>query len=227
MPRKLYKRRAKPKKPIYKKRKPRSVSTIIKNPAIGGFPKIIYTTLKYHTSFTLDPSTGGTNGVRVFKLNGIYDPDVAVGGKQPRGFYQWMLHYNHWYISSSRISATFSTQDTSYSNTIGIAFRDDASVEANPLDYVEQDCSYRLQGSQNSKNGLTTLSRNYKFKNQQGTNYKSSENKGSLVSDPLEIGYAHIFCGNEFGNDSLGTNTVITIHYNVMFCEQKDIIESS
>lgn len=223
---KIYKKKKKtPYKKTYTKKVNRDTTYIV-SPSIGGMPKSLFTTLKYHDTKTLNVGAAGVNGVTVYTLNGLFDPDVTGVGAQPRGFDQMMTLYDHFYVRASSISCTFWNKDIVQNNTVGIAFRDNATTEVTAYDYIEQDCVYRVLGGQNSGSSQKTIKRFFKYKPYNGVMYKESENKGSVSANPTEQTYAHVFCGNEFGVDTLGTQVTITIEYHALFTEQRDLISS-
>lgn len=71
-----------------------------------GFPQEMATTLRYVTTFPLEPNSSSAAGISIL-ANGLYDPEVPVGGHQPRGFDQYMEQYQKFTVSSSKIAVTF------------------------------------------------------------------------------------------------------------------------
>lgn len=71
---------------------------------LGGFPSRVNVRLKYVTTFLLDP--GSATDTKVFSLNGLYDPEVAVGGHQPSNFDLWMQVYNKYAAHSCDVKLT-------------------------------------------------------------------------------------------------------------------------
>lgn len=71
------------------------------------FPQSMKTKLRYVDSIDLSPTSQTAVG-HTFLANGLYDPDQAVGGHQPRGFDQYTELYQKWTVKSSTISVTFS-----------------------------------------------------------------------------------------------------------------------
>jgi hypothetical protein len=60
--------------------------------------------LKYVTAFTLDPGSGTDK--KVFNLNGLFDPEVAIGGHQPSNFDVWMTVYTRYTAHTCDIKMT-------------------------------------------------------------------------------------------------------------------------
>ena len=64
------------------------------------FARLKYTTIQTTASFT-----AGNIVVYEYRANGMYDPEVALGGHQPYGFDQLMAQYNNFTVLSSTITA--------------------------------------------------------------------------------------------------------------------------
>lgn len=96
----------------------------------AGFPESKKVRLRYATSLTLDPPDTGTLSYTSICANGMFDPELALGGHQPMGFDQWMAVYNHYTVSEAviqmrwvPISATSVTP-----GVFGVLLDDDSSM---------------------------------------------------------------------------------------------------
>lgn len=71
-----------------------------------GFPQQISTKLRYCTRVEFTP---GSTSTQMFQLraNGMFDPQTALGGHQPRGFDEFMEAYDMFTVKGSRISCSF------------------------------------------------------------------------------------------------------------------------
>jgi len=67
-----------------------------------GFPAQLVMTHKYSESFSLT-STGGVPSRYNFSANGLYDPNLVIGGHQPMYFDQMAALYNHYIVTRSRV----------------------------------------------------------------------------------------------------------------------------
>jgi len=65
-------------------------------------PRTLNNTLTYVTAYNIGTNASGF-GSASFRANGMYDPEVSIGGHQPLGFDQLSALYDHWYVKSSRI----------------------------------------------------------------------------------------------------------------------------
>lgn len=103
-------------------------------------PSVHRTRLKYVQTVTLNtgttPSLFGSE--RSFRLNSIFDPDVAVGGHQPYGFDQMAAFYNKYLVTRALVELTltnpsadgliFACQVRSPSGAFGVSGNDVDSV---------------------------------------------------------------------------------------------------
>lgn len=225
---KTYRKKA---KKAYKKMAPRRAKTntdlvLIKNPNIGGFPKSMFTTLKYVQAGSLNPGVGGTNAIQVFRANDIYDPDYTGAGHQPRGFDQWMTLYDHFYVKRSKITIEYHNGDATYEVQVGVAMRDDYPTEADPIDYAEQDGGSRLLGRVSSSKNATKIVKYFNFSKQNYAKYVCEQNKGGLTSGPTEVSYFHCWAGQPWGSDSSNCYYTVSIEYQVLFTELKALASS-
>jgi len=107
--------------------------------ALNSIPNKTLVKLKYATqAANLNPAIG-TAAVAVFRANDLYDPEVAVGGHQPRCFDQWILMYDHFVVIKSSIKVKFVNTDLDYEHVSGIACMDTNTARANVNDYLEMD----------------------------------------------------------------------------------------
>jgi len=69
--------------------------------------------LRYHETFNLNPGTGGTPGIYVFRSNSCFDPNFTGVGHQPRGFDQIMAMYQYLAVRECQIEVWFQPSDGS------------------------------------------------------------------------------------------------------------------
>ncbi|AXH77407.1 MAG: putative capsid protein [Circoviridae sp.] len=71
-----------------------------------GFPQQLKTKLRYSTRIEFVPT--GTSAIQFqLKANGMFDPQVSLGGHQPRGFDEFMKAYDMFTVLGSKCSASF------------------------------------------------------------------------------------------------------------------------
>jgi hypothetical protein len=76
------------------------------------FPAKTTRKLRYSTNLTLTTTVGAVASY-VFSANGLFDPDITSTGHQPMGFDQLMLSYNHYTVTSARMTCVFRNNTTS------------------------------------------------------------------------------------------------------------------
>lgn len=74
----------------------------------AGMPIARFATLRYVTSITQNLTLGSMNTLQ-YALNNLYDPEVAVGGHQPRGFDQWSAIFQKYLVYGCKITVTLTT----------------------------------------------------------------------------------------------------------------------
>lgn len=90
--------------------KPRTMA--IAPPQYAAFPQNKTVVMKY--SVMKNPSLfAGPNPAAIYDFcaNGIYDPDVSIGGTYPTGYSNWAAFYNHYIVKSSICKVTFWVSD--------------------------------------------------------------------------------------------------------------------
>nr|AGA18482.1 hypothetical protein [uncultured marine virus] len=78
-------------------RRTKSLSSV--HPGQGLVAKKQTVLLRYADSFLL--ASGSTPTSRLFRVNGLFDPDAAVGGHQPRGFDQLAVLYKRYRVTKA------------------------------------------------------------------------------------------------------------------------------
>lgn len=98
-------------------------------------PDSLRRTLRY-SDYSALPGTTGALGSWIFSANGLYDPDVSIGGHQPFGFDQIMAFYNRYTVLSARI--TVDAIAVSVPIFLGVAVSPSSSaVYSNYSTYIE------------------------------------------------------------------------------------------
>lgn len=67
--------------------------------------------LRYHETFSINPTVGGIPGSHVFRSNSCYDPNFTGVGHQPRGFDQIMAMYQYCAVREAQIEIWFQSTD--------------------------------------------------------------------------------------------------------------------
>ncbi len=77
--------------------------------APGAFPQKKRVTLSYVEYFSTTPNISGGAAGKVFRMNGMQDPNFTDAGHQPLGFDQWSAFYNRYTVMSSKIVVSTSS----------------------------------------------------------------------------------------------------------------------
>jgi len=193
-----------------------------------GFPTKINQTLRYF-DYAIATATQSTVVGSWWRANGIFDPQVSLGGHQPLGFDQLMAIYDHWVVKSSRIKVTFTyrdeVDDTSHPILCGIYDDDDA---VNTLSY-----SALVEGCDRPKIDYLTTNNDKVVLYSKWTNTKTfgpatqsdPSQRGSSTSDPTETHNWFVFTYN-LGNQNHTVNITYDIEYNCDFFELRDLAGS-
>lgn len=120
-----------PRKKKSKKNKPslaNSLTFSALNNAAGSvgksaFPAKSFKTLRYiaQKTLTANPIASQYGQSAIFRANGIYDPDVALGGHQPMGFDQLMQYYKKYTVVRSRIRVMYSPDAVGNTDPVSVA----------------------------------------------------------------------------------------------------------
>ncbi len=168
----------------------------------AGFPEHKKVRLRYCTTLTLDAQATSTLSVASICANGMFDPELALGGHQPMGFDQWMLVYNHYTVTEAVITVRWSPiSATSVTpGVFGVLLDDDTAVPY-PTNYhsmVESGrCRYNTYGLvEGIGSGKHPQVRKYfNAKKFFGSRYIQGDLKysGNVAKNPDENAYFHIW----------------------------------
>ncbi|QGQ63634.1 capsid protein [Chicken circovirus 5] len=110
--------------------------------------------LTYCDNVTLDPGANVVAG-RVFRANGLFDPDVALGGHQPYGFDQLMSIYNRFVVLGSKITVTAVPANNFGSFIIAVKLSDVAAITSTTPAVLQEQPGYRYRLCTNGLQGMT------------------------------------------------------------------------
>lgn len=202
---------------------------------VGGaiVPKTLARSFTYVDRFTLSPNTANTLEEKVYLANGMFDPEVALGGHKPYGMNQWMAWYDHFTVVSSHITTQYvykrPGQDvSSYGGICTLRLDDDGDLETVPNLVLEMPgTAYKVM----TPTGRVSLKKSFNAKRFFGGSSKvgNSTYKGSLFTDPTEKAYYHIGFTAPSSDDpagGFGVEVVMRITYNVMLTERKEVAQS-
>lgn len=184
----------------------------------------LYKVLRYSDNSQSISSFAGNVAVVVFSANNCFDPEVALGGHQPRGFDQYMALYDHFVVVGSKIKVWIQADSAASRPAIaGITVRDTANILSSPNAYLESPntITKSLADIGGSSNRLLTMKVNpNRFL---GIPKPLSEDKveGSATAGPTDQVFYHLWLYDSAGQISSDFNYSYQIDYATVFKEPK------
>lgn len=210
------------------KRSKRSQRTALVSYQASPFPRIYKTNLVYvENNITISP-TAGSIATEIYRATSVYDPDVAVGGHQPRYLDQIMPMYDHYVVMGAKINVTLHSKDNAIPGVVMLGLFDDGSPLSSANDYMENKHSRYKCMSTNWSGPPTYISSTYspKFLGKKDP-LDSDELKGTISTNPTENAYWHLVIAPMDAGDDLGNVTaIVRITYRVAFVEPNTVAQS-
>lgn len=219
-----------PSKSLFKK-----PSTLAPARSYGGFPLSKSVTLRYVTIYALTGQDNGLVASKSIRANGIYDPEVPIGGEQPMGRDQWAGLYNHYVVKSSNIKVQFMTPnlttDAPRPITVGILLDDDATLEATLTKTVMERGNCNCITMPMYYDQKVTLTKTYdctKWFDIVDVQDNVARVGAPVGADPSEQAHFVIFAGSLDTTWAVqGTMyAIVTVDYNIEWSEPKDMSAS-
>lgn len=171
-------------------------------------------TFKYQTTIELDPSAVSSSAF-YFRANGMYDPEVPVGGHQPLGFDEYLgVLYDHFTVIGCKITCDFASDSSSTSGSyiVGLTPTDTSGVlPISVSTIIEQGRSvYRQVQPYTSGHSLVRLRHKMnppKFLGR-GNPMSDPELKGNSAGDPTEQAMWAVWCASMNGTTDPAPLTV-------------------
>ena len=218
----------------YRKRYKRAATRNRRGVTLGkGFPKKVTMTHKYKT--TISGNATGVLDYFHFRANGMFDPEVALGGHQPMYFDQMSALYDHWTVIGSKIKVTITRTGVNANDGIPLYFcmflNDDTTVANSNIVNVAEANGARIvmaapSPSQNFHPTAIHLYQKFSAKKTYGNATLNNDNiQGSAVTDPAEqtnftLAYQHP------GGGEGSFEALVEIDYIAVWTEVKDILAS-
>lgn len=187
--------------------------------------------LVYGEQVNIDAGAG-TTATAVFAANDLYDPNVAVGGHQPRGFDQWMAFYNHFCVIGARIKVTFMSQGGTAgtdSFLCAISVHDDTTTGTSYNDLLENTGAVTGYCGTGTGAGTKTLYKKFSSKKFFGVTNILDDDKfqGTVAASPAEQAFFHITVAAADGSsDPNNCSAAVQIEYIAVLRERKNLVES-
>lgn len=192
-----------------------------------GFPKELRMKHWYVETLTL-ASTTGTPGFYLFRCNGMFDPNHTGTGHQPLYFDQLTAIYDHFNVRNSKITLRAAVPSTNSTPVCaGIFINDDTTTTpSNAQNCCELSSAvYRVMGSKDCPEVVFTKkwSANEAFG---PASLNDPELQGSASADPTEQQLYTIFVQSIDGSTTNRIDWTVTIEYDAIWTELKDIASS-
>ena len=184
--------------------------------------------LRYYETFQLNPGSGGTAASRQYRMNGLFDPTIIVGGHQPRGFDQYMAMYDHFTVTKCTAKVYFDN-NSEQSGLLGVLHvRDTDTVYTDPRDIMEYGMKSvaKLMAANSGGGGSVTASTTISCDIAKFLNMKNIEDErscaGTIGSDPAEQVALNVSIFPMNSGDAAPVNCAIELEYEVIFHEPKN-----
>ncbi len=210
-----------------KKRKT-NTSTVSSFTRLATGPLTLVRKLRYATHVVFNPAAGAAQNIFI-KANGLFDPEVAVGGHQPLGFDQYMLFYDHFRVDSSHITCYFqpTTANVVSQSICAISLDDDTVANTSSVNMIEQGLATWKIGNVGAGNEIVTLRKSFNLKKFFRNQSSAFTTVGNAFTDPSELANFNISVGPMDGvSDVEETKCFIVVDYIVTFSERKTLAQS-
>ncbi len=200
--------------------------TVAPGPKKSGIvPDKKISTLRYVLQY--NELVGDTISSAGFRANGCFDPEIAIGGHQPRGFDQFMTLYHKYVVLSSTISARASCRSAKESCALSIALVDPArnNNDVTFNDLVENNPRTTRIGHWHPDGGRMGFVRSRvnvaKFLNRRGGIADDLDLQGTAALDPTkQLHYfVNLINSGTAGSDVGLVDLIVTLTYRVMFLQ--------
>lgn len=217
------KNRRKPRRKVMaRKRFPRQVMRL---PPLGN-PNKMLRRFRYTEQAALDPgAVAGVPNVNVYALNGLYDPQISIGGSggrngQPRGFDQYFAGedsigwYKRYRVIGAKVTVKYWTIDSTHTQRIGLCIKDHSTGVGDSIDYVEDKRNVdKIAMQASGGQPMGTLTKYWSAKKYWGKKSADDDDaSGTYNSNPAELAYIHLWA-DTYTADSAGFRYELVIDF--------------
>lgn len=181
---------------------------------------------KYATYGTINPALGVPLSIK-YRANGMYDPEVAVGGHQPYGFDQMMALFNHFTVVGAKITVRC-CNNNSLPLFLATTLRGDSAVPMTTSELLERPGTKSvLMNVAETSEIVHTFSAQEFFGRPTNVLVGAADYRGNVAQDPAEQAYFNVFIAPNNPNDDLQLETVhVLIEYTAHLTEPKTLSQS-
>lgn len=193
------------------------------------------TTYKKHyfvqSGVVLDPAASLDTVGKMYRLNGVSDPDASGGGHQPRGYDQMQFFYAQYEVVYAKIRVTFEAGD--YAAFGGISIHDDPSpTNTKTNDYMEGAEWARWRNLPNVAAGQMPLNLSMRVRPRRF--WRTRSDGGNWISPTTETGvplnqvYARVWAGSRSASvNPVGVTCTVGITYYVKYTSPVTFAQST
>jgi len=186
--------------------------------------------LLYSDSRVISPVAAASTAY-VYSANGLYDPDITGAGHQPMSFDQLIGMYEHYTVTSGKITVDFVNETAGESGFVGIGLFPDSTVETIPSKLLENGMlrySYLAKASGDSKSHcqLTIPFDIARINGRPGNIVGDDLYRGDSASNPTEQTYLHIFAYNISTTSVMNVRLNVVIEWDATFTEPRKLAQS-
>ena len=214
------------------------------------FPTSMKTTLRYVSRIDMQPTSTAVVFAS-YRANGMFDPEVTLGGHQPRGFDEFMNVYSTYTVTGAKVSVNFMYEGydgPSTTATAGNLVKNSGADSSEPPALTPIACGLHKSvvaiGAGNAEQQMERDKTSWTFLTGQGETKSLSTSAtvqefygkqalvgsvgytGSAVQDPSEPVYFHVWAGrvsNDFAAEKTKVVAYVTITYDAVFTEPKNL----
>lgn len=204
----------------------KTMVTSLTNRGVTGVPDRFSTSLKYVETLNMDTAASGVPTSRVYRGNGLFDPDAAVGGHQP---YMWdqlsalYQHYTCWgskIIVQCRISNPFGMGGAA--SPVVVITPTNTSISAPVLETAME--RPRARSVLLPGNGDTRIISNSVKSAAMLTKWRQ-DMQALTTADPVDQWFWHVITEGVDNSES-NIDCTVTIFYDITFYERKVFSQS-
>jgi len=168
----------------------------------------------------------------VFRGNGPFDPEFAVGGGQPNGYDQWKAFYRRYRVKGCKIEMRAGTEAANNTTGICVTPLNTSAIQTNPVIYLENTKSKQADNVGTSV-GTSAMSVYHYMSTAEirGGPYDLVQYEADLsalvTANPTQEWYWHTTVYNADGSTgAVDCNCNITLTYFVEFYDRETLVES-
>lgn len=158
-----------------------------------------------------------------FRCNDVYDPDVAFGGYQPRGFDEFMTLYDNYAVIGSKMTLIANSSEDRYQSVLGIRVDEaNATIDATIEDIIERKGgTFRIFGHNFGKTKMKYSVNTKKWFGATDPFTNLPQFQGSAAGGCSDQIYYTIACGSADATENGPVRLIGWIDYRVMLLNPK------